>query len=67
VLEAAEAAGVEIPWSCRVGISGTCKVRLLQGSVAMAVEEGLPPEDKAAGFILACQAKSTGGNLVVDA
>jgi ferredoxin-NADP reductase len=67
VLEAAEAAGVDIPWSCRIGISGTCKVRLLQGSVTMAVEEGLPPEDKAAGFILACQAKSVGGNLVVDA
>lgn len=67
VLEAAEGAGVEIPWSCRVGICGVCKTRLLQGSVKMAVEDGLPPEGKAAGFILACQAKSTGSNLVVDA
>lgn len=67
VLEAAESVGVDIPWSCRVGICGTCKVRLQQGSVSMEVEEGLPPEDKAAGLILACQAKSTGGNLAVEA
>ncbi|AWI87950.1 flavodoxin [Methylobacterium sp. DM1] len=67
VLEAAESVGVEIPWSCRVGICGTCKVKLQQGSVSMEVEEGLPPEDKAAGLILACQAKSTGGNLQIEA
>ena len=67
VLEAAESVGVEIPWSCRVGICGTCKVKLQQGSVSMEVEEGLPPEDKAAGLILACQAKSTSGNLQIEA
>jgi ferredoxin-NADP reductase len=67
VLEAAESVGVEIPWSCRVGICGTCKVKLQQGAVSMEVEDGLPAEDKAAGMILACQAKSTGGNLQVEA
>ena len=41
-------------------------VPLLDGSVTMEVEEGLQPEDKARGIILACQAKSA-GNLVVDA
>ena len=67
VLEAAETVGVDIPWSCRVGISGTCKVKLVEGAVTMEVEEGLSLADKAAGYILACQARSTGGNLVVDA
>jgi ferredoxin len=66
VLETAESAGVPIDYSCRVGICGTCKVPLLEGKVAMEVEEGLPPEDKARGMILACQAKSV-GNLVVEA
>ncbi|MBY0331584.1 MAG: 2Fe-2S iron-sulfur cluster binding domain-containing protein [Acetobacteraceae bacterium] len=66
VLEAAEAIGVEIDYSCRVGICGTCKVPLLKGEVTMEVEEGLPPEEKARGIILACQAKST-GNLEVEA
>ncbi len=66
VLEAAEAVGVGIDYSCRVGICGACKVPLLKGEVAMEVEEGLPPEEKARGIILACQAKSV-GNLDVEA
>lgn len=66
VLEAAESIGVPIDYSCRVGICGTCKVPLLKGVVTMEVEEGLPPEEKARGIILACQAKSI-GNLEVEA
>jgi len=66
VLEAAEALGVGIDYSCRVGICGTCRVRLLKGEVTMEVEEGLPPEEKARGIILACQAKSV-GSLEIEA
>ena len=33
----------------------------------MAVETGLDPEDKQKGYILACQAKSAGQPLVVEA
>jgi ferredoxin len=66
VLEAAEAIAVEIDYSCRVGTCGVCRVRLLEGAVTMAVEEGLQPGDKERGIILACQAKSA-GNLVVEA
>jgi len=65
VLEAAEAIGVEIDYSCRIGICGTCVVPLKSGTVTMEVEEGLPAEEKAKGIILACQAKSV-GNLVVE-
>jgi ferredoxin-NADP reductase len=60
VLEAAEAVGVEIPTSCRAGTCGTCKVRLLSGTVTMEVADGLTPEDKAWGFVLACQARAHG-------
>jgi ferredoxin-NADP reductase len=67
VLEAAEGAGVEIPYSCRIGECGVCVTRLLEGRVKMAVETGLDPADKAEGYILACQAKSTGVPLVVEA
>jgi ferredoxin-NADP reductase len=66
VLEAAEAAGVAIDYSCRVGICGTCMVPLREGAVTMEVEDGLPPEEKERGMILACQAKSE-GDLVVEA
>lgn len=67
VLEAAEEAGVEIPYACRVGKCGVCATKLLSGEVSMEVETGLAPEDKANGYILACQARSTGQPLVVEA
>lgn len=59
VLEVAEGIGVEIPNVCRVGVCGVCKTKLLSGSVTMAVQDALTPEDKAKNLILACQAKST--------
>jgi ferredoxin-NADP reductase len=59
VLEVAEGIGVEIPNICRVGVCGACKTKLLSGSVTMAVQDALTPEDKAKGLVLACQAKST--------
>jgi ferredoxin len=67
VLEAAEGAGVEIPYACRAGECGVCVIKLLAGDVTMDVESGLAASDKADGYILACQAKSTGQPLVVEA
>jgi len=66
VLEVAESVGVPIDYSCRVGVCGVCKTKLLEGNVTMEVEDALTPEDTADGIILACQAKSI-GNLVVEA
>jgi glycine betaine catabolism B len=66
ILEVADKVGVEIDNSCRVGTCGTCRVKLLSGQVSMAVEDGLEPDDKAQGIILACQAKSI-ANVVVEA
>jgi ferredoxin-NADP reductase len=66
ILDVADEIGVDIDNSCRVGTCGICRVKLLSGSVTMAVEDGLEPDDKEQGIILACQAKST-GNVVVDA
>ena len=66
VLEASEDVGVNIDYSCREGWCGVCTVKLISGQVTMAVEDALTPEDKAAGIILACQAKST-GNIQVEA
>lgn len=66
VLETAESIDVPIDYQCRVGTCGICKIKLLEGKVTMEVQDALTPEDKAAGVILACQAKSI-GNLSVDA
>jgi len=66
ILETAEAAGVDIPFECRAGICGQCKTRLLAGRVTMESEDALKAEEKARGFILACQAHAL-GDVAVDA
>jgi len=58
ILEVAEGLEVEIESSCQSGVCGTCKVKLLSGTVTMECEDGLEPEEKEQGFVLACQAKS---------
>ena len=66
LLEAAEGAGVNIDYSCRVGTCGTCKTKLVSGSVTMEVDEGLDPGEREQGWILACQAKAT-ADIAVEA
>ena len=60
VLELSEELDIGIEFACRVGTCGICKVKLISGEVEMAVQDGLDADDKAAGMILACQAKPTG-------
>ncbi len=57
ILELSEDLDIGIEFACRVGTCGICKVKLTSGEVEMAVEDGLEPDDKANGIILACQAK----------
>jgi ferredoxin-NADP reductase/DMSO/TMAO reductase YedYZ heme-binding membrane subunit len=66
VLEAAEDAGVTIPFECRSGICGQCKTHLISGTVTMGVQDALTPADRAKRLILACQARAV-GDVVVDA
>jgi glycine betaine catabolism B len=66
VLEASEAVGVKIDYSCRVGTCGVCKIKLLAGTVTMEIQEALDAGDKQNNIILACQAKST-SDVTVDA
>jgi len=66
ILEAADEAGVFIDNACRSGTCGSCRVKLVSGSVRMAVEDSLTEGDKAEGYILACQAQIR-GDVIVDA
>jgi ring-1,2-phenylacetyl-CoA epoxidase subunit PaaE len=63
VLDAAEHAGLELPFSCRSGICATCRVRVVSGKVDMMHNIALAPWELEAGFILCCQARPTTGTL----
>jgi ring-1,2-phenylacetyl-CoA epoxidase subunit PaaE len=54
VLEAAIAAGVDMPFSCSVGGCGTCIVRLAEGRVEMDEPNCLTTQERAEGKVLAC-------------
>lgn len=60
ILDVADEAGVFIDNACRSGTCSACRVKLVSGSVDMTVEDALTAEDKAAGYILACQAQIRG-------
>ena len=66
ILDAADEAGVFIDNACRSGTCGSCRVKLVSGRVSMAVQDALTEQDKADGYILACQAKIR-GDVKVDA
>jgi ring-1,2-phenylacetyl-CoA epoxidase subunit PaaE len=63
VLEAAEHAGLALPFSCRSGICATCRARIVGGSAVMAHNIALEPWEIDAGFILCCQARPTSARL----
>ena len=57
LLAAAEAAGVNLPSSCRNGTCRTCLCRAVEGEVAYVVEwPGLSADEKRAGDVLPCVA-----------
>jgi ferredoxin-NADP reductase len=66
ILDAADEAGLFIDSACRSGTCGSCRVKLSAGSVRMPVEDALTGEEKAEGYILACQAEIS-GDVAVDA
>lgn len=68
VLDALAAARSDAPYSCKSGVCGTCRARLLSGSLEMDVSYALEPEDTDAGYVLVCQSHPTSDTvrLVVE-
>lgn len=54
LLEQGESAGLILPYSCRAGNCGRCKVKLQQGDVEQLSTNGLMPDEQNSGYVLAC-------------
>jgi ring-1,2-phenylacetyl-CoA epoxidase subunit PaaE len=66
VLEAAERAGLDLPFSCRSGICATCRARITRGAAVMKHNIALEPWETDAGFVLCCQARPTTAALEIS-
>jgi ring-1,2-phenylacetyl-CoA epoxidase subunit PaaE len=66
VLEAAERAGLALPFSCRSGICATCRARITDGAAVMTHNIALEPWETEAGFVLCCQARPTTATLEIS-
>jgi ring-1,2-phenylacetyl-CoA epoxidase subunit PaaE len=66
VVDAAIAAGVRVPFSCRGGMCCTCRARIIEGAAVMTSNYSLEPWEMEKGFILTCQAVPTTPQLIVD-
>jgi ring-1,2-phenylacetyl-CoA epoxidase subunit PaaE len=66
VLNAALRVRVDVPFACAGGVCGTCRARLVTGSVRMSENYALEPDELEAGYVLTCQSHPTSDEIAVD-
>jgi ring-1,2-phenylacetyl-CoA epoxidase subunit PaaE len=66
VLDAAERAGLALPFSCRSGICATCRARITEGAAVMTHNIALERWETDLGFVLCCQARPTTPTLEIS-
>lgn len=66
LLDAALAADMDVPFACKAGVCSTCRAKVLEGEVEMAVNHALEDYEVRAGYVLSCQCTPISDTLVVS-
>lgn len=66
ILNAALRVRPDVPFACAGGVCGTCRARLLAGSVTMTENYALEPDELERGYVLTCQSHPTSDRVAVD-
>ncbi|MCB0756066.1 MAG: 2Fe-2S iron-sulfur cluster binding domain-containing protein, partial [Flavobacteriales bacterium] len=66
ILDAADRAGLDVPYSCKGGVCCTCLARVKDGEVSMELNYSLTDKEVESGLVLTCQAHPKTSNVTVD-
>ena len=66
ILNAALRVRADVPFACAGGVCGTCRARVVEGSVQMTENYALEPDELERGYVLTCQSHPKSDRVVVD-
>jgi len=66
ILDAALRVRSDAPYACKGGVCGTCRAKLVEGTVTMEQCYALEQAEVDAGFVLACQSHPTAERVTLD-
>ncbi len=66
VLDATLAVRTDAPFACKGGVCGTCRAKVIDGSVRMDTNWALEPDEIRAGYVLTCQSHPTSEKVTLD-
>jgi ring-1,2-phenylacetyl-CoA epoxidase subunit PaaE len=66
VLDAALRVRADAPFACKGGVCGTCRAKVLEGTVEMDTNWALEPDEVEKGYVLTCQSHPTSDTVVLD-
>jgi len=66
ILNAALRVRTDVPFACAGGVCGTCRAKLVGGTIRMTENYALEPDEIDAGYVLTCQSHPTSDDVAID-